>query len=105
MLRVSAILPVVLIVTAFSACGRVAHRLHDPDLNVLLITIDTLRPDALGSYGNARAATPWMDRLAAPGVRFERATAHAAATLPSHASGLSGVYPPAPRPRGRTRHR
>ena len=39
------------------------------DRNVLLITIDTLRADALGSYGG-RAVTPNLDRLAAAGVRF-----------------------------------
>jgi len=60
--------------------------------NVLLITIDTLRADALGSYGGP-AATPALDRLAADGVRFEFAHAHAVMTLPSHASILTGQYP------------
>ncbi|HEY7291442.1 MAG TPA: sulfatase-like hydrolase/transferase [Vicinamibacterales bacterium] len=60
--------------------------------NVLLITIDTLRADALGSYGG-RAATPALDRLAAGGVRFDFAHAHAVLTLPSHASILTGTYP------------
>ena len=63
-------------------------------LSVLLITIDTLRADALGSYGNPRAETPWMDRLAAEGVRFENARAHNVVTLPTHASILTGLYPP-----------
>jgi choline-sulfatase len=60
--------------------------------NVLLITIDTLRADALGSYGG-RAATPVLDRLAAEGVRFDFAHAHAVMTLTSHASILTGRYP------------
>lgn len=60
--------------------------------NVLLVTIDTLRADALGSYGGP-AATPNLDRLAAAGVRFEFAHAHAVVTLPSHASILTGLYP------------
>jgi arylsulfatase A-like enzyme len=60
---------------------------------VLLITIDTLRADALGCYGNAEAATPWIDRLAAAGVRFEHAHAQNVVTLPSHANILSGRYP------------
>src|SRR5436309_2442226 len=63
-----------------------------PNQNVLLITIDTLRADALGSYGG-RAATPALDRLAAEGVRFDFAHAHAVVTLPSHASILTGEYP------------
>jgi arylsulfatase A-like enzyme/Flp pilus assembly protein TadD len=60
--------------------------------NVLLITIDTLRADALGSYGG-RAATPVLDRLAAGGVRFDFAHAHAVLTLPSHTTILTGTYP------------
>ena len=59
---------------------------------MLLVTIDTLRADALGSYGGP-AATPNLDRLAAAGLRFEFAHAHAVVTLPSHASILTGVYP------------
>ena len=62
------------------------------DRNVLLITIDTLRADALGAYGG-RATTPALDRLAASGARFDFAHAHAVVTLPSHASMLSGRYP------------
>jgi arylsulfatase A-like enzyme/tetratricopeptide (TPR) repeat protein len=60
--------------------------------NVLLITIDTLRADALGSYGGP-ASTPALDRLASEGVRFDFAHAHAVLTLPSHASILTGEYP------------
>jgi arylsulfatase A-like enzyme/Flp pilus assembly protein TadD len=60
---------------------------------VLLITVDTLRADALGAYGNKGALTPWMDRLAASGVRFDDAHAHNVVTLPSHANLLSGRYP------------
>ncbi len=66
---------------------------RDPGLSVLLITIDTLRADALGTYGQPNAATPWIDRLAREGVRFERAHAHNVVTLPSHANILSGRYP------------
>ena len=62
------------------------------DQNVLLVTIDTLRADALGCYGG-RAATPNLDALARDGVRFTFAHAHAVMTLPSHASILTGRYP------------
>ena len=64
----------------------------NPDRNILLVTIDTLRADALGSYGG-RAATPNLDRLAAHGARFDFAHAHAVTTLPSHATILTGRYP------------
>ena len=66
---------------------------RDGSQNVLLITIDTLRADAVGAYGNRSVATPWMDRLAAGGVRFTAAHASTVVTLPSHANILSGVYP------------
>lgn len=62
------------------------------DQNVLLITIDTLRADALGAYGG-RASTPNIDRLAERGARFTFAHAHAVVTLPSHASILTGRLP------------
>ena len=61
--------------------------------NILLITIDTLRADRLGAYGYKSAHTPAIDRLAAEGVRFGDATAHAVLTLPAHAAILTGEYP------------
>ncbi len=63
------------------------------DLDVLLITVDTLRADALGAYGNRESQTPWMDRLVAHGVRFDNAHAHGVVTLPTHASILTGLLP------------
>lgn len=66
--------------------------LRTPDQNILVITIDTLRGDALGSDGG-RAATPNLDRLAGQGLRFTFAHAHAVVTLPSHASIFTGRYP------------
>jgi arylsulfatase A-like enzyme/Flp pilus assembly protein TadD len=63
-----------------------------PRQNVLLVTVDTLRADALGAYGGP-AATPAIDQLAADGVRFDFAHAHSVLTLPSHASILTGQYP------------
>jgi len=64
----------------------------NPDRNILLVTIDTLRADALGAYGG-QAATPALDALAAHGARFTFAHAHAVVTLVSHASILTGRYP------------
>jgi len=61
--------------------------------NVLLITVDTLRADHLGSYGFSQAETPSMDRLASDGVLFERAETSAPITLPAHVSILTGTYP------------
>ncbi|MEO6239436.1 MAG: sulfatase-like hydrolase/transferase [Vicinamibacterales bacterium] len=62
--------------------------------SVLLVTIDTLRADHVGAYGHAAAHTPTIDRLAAGGTRYTRAYATAPITLTSHASLLTGRYPP-----------
>jgi tetratricopeptide (TPR) repeat protein len=66
---------------------------REPGLSVLLVSIDTLRADALGAYGNASARTPWIDRLAREGVRFDDAHAHNVVTLPSHVNMLTGLLP------------
>lgn len=63
--------------------------------NLLLITLDTTRADRLGCYGDARAATPVLDRLAREGVRFERAYTTAPLTLPAHVSLMTGRGPQA----------
>jgi choline-sulfatase len=62
--------------------------------NLLLITIDTLRADHVGAYGYTRARTPVLDGLASGGALFEHAYAAAPITLPSHATLLTGRYPP-----------
>ncbi|MBI3493426.1 MAG: sulfatase-like hydrolase/transferase [Acidobacteria bacterium] len=83
---------------AFGLLAWSCHRRAQADLhsiagqNVLLITIDTLRADALSCYGG-QAATPVLDRLASEGVRFDFAHAHSVLTLPSHISILTGQYP------------
>ncbi len=63
--------------------------------NVLLVTIDTLRADHVGAYGDAGASTPTLDGLARRGVRFETAVSHVPLTGPSHASILTGHTPAA----------
>lgn len=71
---------------AFSASGK-------EKLNVLLITIDTLRPDRLSCYSREHLATPVVDKLATESVLFTRAFAHTPLTLPSHANILLGTTP------------
>jgi arylsulfatase A-like enzyme/Flp pilus assembly protein TadD len=61
--------------------------------NIILITVDTLRADRLGCYGYVQAHTPVIDKLAAGGFRFSRATAQVPLTLPSHYSILTGTLP------------
>ncbi len=62
--------------------------------NVLLVTLDTVRQDRLGCYGDRRASTPNLDRVAAEGIRFDDAVTSAPLTRPSHATILTGLYPP-----------
>jgi len=61
------------------------------DLNLLLVTIDTLRPDRLSCYNSSLVKTPQIDSLANKGVLFERAFAHDPLTLPSHVNILLGM--------------
>lgn len=73
-----------------AACGGGA----DGPRSVLLVTVDTLRADRLGSYGYSGADTPFTDALAERGVRFEQVFSVAPITLPSHVSLLTGTIPP-----------
>jgi arylsulfatase A-like enzyme/Flp pilus assembly protein TadD len=90
-------LPLLLVVGAgyyASPRGRLAPR-REPGLNVLLITIDTLRADRLPAYGYRGVETPNLDALRRDGVLFENAYSHCPLTLPSHVSLLTGLLPPA----------
>ena len=61
--------------------------------DILLITIDTLRADALEPYGATDTETPNIARLAGEGVVYEAATTPMPLTRPAHASILTGLYP------------
>ncbi|MGB5890298.1 MAG: sulfatase, partial [Thermoanaerobaculia bacterium] len=63
-------------------------------LNIILITIDTLRADRLSSYGNPAPLTPNIDSLAGEGIRFANAASTVPFTLPAHSSIMTGTYPP-----------
>ncbi|MGA1869786.1 MAG: tetratricopeptide repeat protein [bacterium] len=62
--------------------------------NLVLITIDTLRADHLGCYGYQDLKTPAIDLLAEEGVMFTRHYTPVPITLPSHATIMTGLYPP-----------
>ncbi len=71
-----------------SACGE-----PEPARpNIVLVSIDSLRPDHLGCYGYGRATSPRIDQLAAEGVRFESALSTSSWTLPAHAAMFTGLY-------------
>ncbi|HEY2094339.1 MAG TPA: sulfatase-like hydrolase/transferase [Thermoanaerobaculia bacterium] len=80
------------LLVALAALVVVIRRRHEPP-DVILITIDTLRADALGFAGNRRVSTPYLDSLAARGIVFTNAHAHNVVTLPSHTNILTGLYP------------
>src|SRR5215831_7156448 len=62
-------------------------------MNLLLVSIDTLRADRLGCYGYSQIETPNLDKVARQGVLFENAVASTPLTAPSHASMMTGDYP------------
>ncbi|HXT23125.1 MAG TPA: sulfatase-like hydrolase/transferase, partial [Thermoanaerobaculia bacterium] len=62
-------------------------------VDLILVTIDTLRYDATGFDGNPSGTTPLLDRVAARGRVFTNAHAHNVVTLPSHTNILTGLYP------------
>lgn len=83
-----ATLAVLLIGTTLAACGGASDR-----PNIVFVSIDTLRADQLGEYGNEGRFTPVLDELAKRGVRFAQARTTAPWTLPSHGSAFTGLFP------------
>jgi arylsulfatase A-like enzyme len=69
-----------------AACGR------SPRPDVVVISIDSLRPDHLSCYGYAFPTSPTIDALAREGVRFENALSTSSWTLPAHAALFTGLY-------------
>ncbi len=66
---------------------------EQPSVNVLLVSLDTLRADRLGVYGDERGLTPGLDRFAAEGTRFAHAFAAYPNTIASHATMFTGLVP------------
>jgi arylsulfatase A-like enzyme/Tfp pilus assembly protein PilF len=64
-----------------------------PILDVVLITIDTLRADHLGCYGHASTQSPNIDELARAGTRFTQAYTPVPITLPAHTALMTGQFP------------
>ena len=62
-------------------------------MNIVLLAIDTLRPDHLGCYGYGKNTSPQIDALAAESVVFEQAIAAGIPTMPSFTTLLTGLHP------------
>jgi len=94
-LRLSLIRFVAFTVVASGGLGTVGcSDSRDSDIeNVVLISIDTLRPDHLGFNGYRRPTSPFLDELAADSVVFDNTFAQAPWTAPSHAAMLTSMYP------------
>jgi choline-sulfatase len=65
--------------------------------NIILVTIDALRPDHLGAYGYSKPTTPYLDRVASEGCVFDNAFSSSGWTTPGLMSVLTGLYAPAHR--------
>jgi choline-sulfatase len=76
---------------ALSGCGVPGG---PPVDRIVLVTLDTVRADYIGSYGAAQAHTPNFDTVATAGVRFDSAISPTPLTLPSHASLMTALDPP-----------
>jgi arylsulfatase len=79
------------IVLALSGCST-GPGAACPKCSVVLITIDTLRPDHMGIYGHDTGTTPAIDAFFSGGTRFVRASAGAPCTIPSVKQILTGTY-------------
>jgi arylsulfatase A-like enzyme/Tfp pilus assembly protein PilF len=77
-----------------SSVRRVTDAVAPDELNVILVTLDTLRSDRLSCYGAQRVDTPNIDAFAREGVRFTNAASTVPFTLPAHSSIMTGTYPP-----------
>jgi arylsulfatase len=82
----------IVFVLAGLAAASLGCRASDARPDVLLVVVDTLRADHLGSYGHPGSPTPNLDALAAEGVLFERAVAASSRTAPSHASIMTSLF-------------
>jgi arylsulfatase A-like enzyme len=78
---------------AMPACSRPSRKVTRGAPNIVLIVIDTLRADHLGTYGYARPTSPNLDRLAADAVVFERVVTQGGWTRPAMASLFTSLYP------------
>ena len=95
MRRVASLLWCLMVLLASCATPNKATDARLRPLNVVVVTIDTMRPDHVHCYGYPNIETPVLDALAARGVLFENAVTPTPLTPPSHASIFTGLYPTA----------
>jgi len=83
----------VLLAVALLACRPGPEDPATSIQRIVLVSIDTLRADALGAYGNPLNTSPYIDAIAEQGTLFENCIAPSPMTFPSHATMLTGLHP------------
>ncbi len=78
--------------TVVAVCQK-GKRIKAEGMNLLVITLDTMRVDRLGVYGYEKAKTPNLDNLTSKGIMFENCYSPVPLTLPAHCSIFTGRYP------------
>jgi arylsulfatase A-like enzyme len=93
-MRIKTVLIAAVIAAAvFIPAWRLLHKKPAPRPHVVVVVIDTLRVDHLPFYGYAKDTAPFLAKLAARGVVFEKAYAASSWTAPATASIFTGLYP------------
>jgi arylsulfatase A-like enzyme len=83
----------VLAMFGLAGCGAAAPPPATTPENLVILSIDTLRPDHLGVYGYRHPTSPTLDRLARRSVVFDQAVTVHVTTAPAHATMLTGRWP------------
>ena len=84
---------VVLMLFSGSSIHRVPVAAGQPPKGIILISLDTLRADHLGTYGYHRDTSPYIDAFAKESIVLENAVVQSPWTLPSHLSIMTSLYP------------
>ncbi|MHC4379749.1 MAG: sulfatase family protein [Planctomycetota bacterium] len=82
----------ILLTAALPSCGD-SEKASAEQPHILLLSVDTLRPDVLGMYGYDLETSPYLDALLADAFHFPKTVATVPRTTPSIASLLTGAYP------------
>ena len=84
---------VIISVLLIGSAALFYYKHRRPPLNVILLTVDTFRPDHLGCYGYKRNTTPFLDTIARKGVTFKSVISSCPWTSPGMMSIFTGLYP------------
>jgi arylsulfatase A-like enzyme/Flp pilus assembly protein TadD len=80
------------LVTVSASCQK-GKQIRAEGMNLVFLTLDTMRADRIGAYGYEQAKTRNLDNLARQGVMFENCYTPVPLTLPAHCSIFTGRYP------------